>query len=106
MRNLFRQSCVVDDTSRRIEAVGTSSTQESSATPAGGTERPPIRPERAPARNLGAMSQQGYGAHGNECYPQNMVQLVGYRSPQALVEAQAEAVLRLRLKRSLDQAAE
>ncbi|MDB5617653.1 hypothetical protein [Tardiphaga sp.] len=52
------------------------------------------------------MSQQGYGAHGNECYPQNMVQLVGYRSPQALVEAQAEAVLRLRLKRSLDQAAE
>jgi hypothetical protein len=52
------------------------------------------------------MSQQGYGAHGNECYPQNMVQLVGYRHPQALVEAQAEAVERLRLKRSFGQAAE
>jgi hypothetical protein len=52
------------------------------------------------------MSQQGYGAHGNESYPQNMVQLVGYRSPQALAVAQAEAVERIRLKRSLDQAAE
>ena len=52
------------------------------------------------------MSQQGYGAHGNECYPQHMVQLVGYRSPQALAVAQAEAALRLRLKLSLDQAAE
>ncbi|QDM17057.1 hypothetical protein FNL55_14435 [Tardiphaga sp. vice352] len=68
------------------------------------TPRPPkIRP---PAKCLGAMSQQGFGAHGNECYPQNMVQLVGYRSPQALALAQAEAVARIRLKRSLDQAAE
>jgi hypothetical protein len=52
------------------------------------------------------MSQQGYGAHGNESYPQHMVQLVGYRSPRALAAAQAEAVERLRLKHSLDQAAE
>lgn len=68
------------------------------------TPRPPkIRP---PAKCLGAMSLQGFGAHGNECYPQHMVQLVGYRSPQALALAQAEAVARIRLKRSLDQAAE
>jgi len=52
------------------------------------------------------MSQQGFGAHGNECYPQNMVQLVGYRDPKALADAQAEAVERLRLKRSFEQAAE
>ena len=68
------------------------------------TPRPPkIRP---PAKCLGAMSLQGFGAHGNECYPQHMVQLVGYRSPQALALAQAEVVARIRLKRSLDQAAE
>jgi hypothetical protein len=61
---------------------------------------------RAPAKCQGAMSQQGYGAHGNECYPQNMVQLVGYRDPQALVDARSEATERLRLQRSFNQAAE
>ena len=89
-----------------MEAVGTSSTRGSNEAPAGATERSLLRKDRAPAKCQGAMSQQGYGSHGNECYPQNMVQLVGYRSPQALAMAQAEAVERLRLKRSLDQAAE
>lgn len=54
----------------------------------------------------GAMSQQGFGSLGHECYPQHMVQLVGYRSPQALAVAQAEAALRLQLKLTLKQAAE
>ena len=89
-----------------METVASSSTRGSNEAPAGATERPLTRKERPPAKCQGAMSQQGYGAHGNECYPQNMVQLVGYRSPQALALAQAEAVERLRLKRSLDQAAE
>ncbi|MDB5655699.1 MAG: hypothetical protein JWQ94_3312 [Tardiphaga sp.] len=85
--------------------MGTSSTRSNEA-PHGATERPEVKKERPPARCQGAMSQQGYGAHGNESYPQHMVQLVGYRSPRALAAAQAEAVERLRLKHSLDQAAE
>lgn len=48
------------------------------------------------ARCQGAMSQQGYGWHGNECYPQKLVRLVGYREPQA----RSEAWDRLRLKRA------
>jgi len=88
-----------------MEAVGTSSTSGNEA-PAVATEAPVMPKQRPPAKCQGAMSQQGYGAHGNECYPQIMVQLVGYRSPQALAMAQAEAAQRLRLKRSLDQAAE
>ena len=86
--------------------MGTSSTRGSNEASAGATERPLIPNPRPKARCQGAMSQQGYGSHGYDCYPQNMVQLVGYRSPQALALAQAEAVARLRLKRSLDQAAE
>jgi hypothetical protein len=70
------------------------------------TDLPQSAKIRSLARCQGAMSQQGYGAHGNDCYPQNMVQLVGYRSPQALAVAQAEAAMRLRLKLTLDQAAE
>lgn len=31
----------------------------------------------------GAMSQQGCGAHGNDYYPQEFMQLVGYRNPDA-----------------------
>ena len=76
------------------------------ANAAAATETPRTPKIRPAAKCLGAMSQQGFGAHGNECYPQHMVQLVGYRSPQALALAQAEAVTRIRLKRSLDQAAE
>ena len=86
--------------------MGTSSTRGSNEAPAGATERPLIPNPRSKAKCQGAMSQQGYGSHGNECYPQNMVQLVGYRSPQALAVAQAEAAERMRMKRSLDQAAE
>jgi hypothetical protein len=85
--------------------VGISSTRSNEAT-AGATVVPNPEKSRPPAKCLGAMSQQGYGAHGNECYPQHMVQLVGYRSPQALAVAQADAALRLRLKLTLDQAAE
>ena len=85
--------------------MGMSNTRSNEA-PAGATDTPRTPKTRPPAKCQGAMSQQGYGAHGNECYPQHMVQLVGYRSPQALAVAQAEAVARLRLKRSLDQAAE
>jgi hypothetical protein len=33
------------------------------------------------------MSLQGYGAHGNESYPQKLLQLVGYRDPDAHLEA-------------------
>lgn len=82
-----------------------SNTRSNEAT-VGAVETPRTPKIRPPAKGQGAMSQQGYGSHGNECYPQHMVQLVGYRSPQALAVAQAEAVARIRLKRSLDQAAE
>lgn len=50
-----------------------------------------------PSRCQGAMSQQGYGWHGNECYPQKLVQLVGYRGPLT----NPESWDRLRLKRNL-----
>lgn len=82
------------------------STRGSNEASAGSSVQTATPKPRLPTKGQGAMSQQGYGAHGNECYPQNMVQLVGYRHPQALVEAQAEAVERLRLKRSFGQAAE
>lgn len=42
---------------------------------------------RPRAKCQGAMSQQGYGAHGNESYPQKLVQLVGHRDPEAFLEA-------------------
>jgi hypothetical protein len=38
---------------------------------------------RTHARCQGAMSLQSSGAHGNESYPQKLVQLVGYRDPDA-----------------------
>lgn len=41
------------------------------------------------------MSLQGYGAHGNECYPQKLVQLVGYRDPSARMEAWDRPKLRI-----------
>ena len=41
------------------------------------------------------MSQQGSGSHGNESYPQKLVQLVGYRDPDGRLEAWS----RLQLKR-------
>lgn len=37
-------------------------------------------------RCQGAMSQQGFGWHGNECYPQKLVQLVGHREPRTTPE--------------------
>jgi hypothetical protein len=39
------------------------------------------------ARCQGAMSQQGFGWHGNECYPQKLVQLVGHREPRTAPDA-------------------
>ncbi|MEH2469397.1 hypothetical protein V1281_001353 [Nitrobacteraceae bacterium AZCC 2161] len=86
--------------------MGTNSTPGSDEAPAGASGRPLISNPRPPAKCQGAMSQQGFGAHGNECYPQKLVQLVGYRDPQALIDAQTEAWERLRLKRATDQAAE
>ena len=82
------------------------STPGSNEAPVGPSGRPVNSKPRPATKCQGAMSQQGFGAHGNECYPQNMVQLVGYRDPKALAAAQAEAVERLRLKRSFEQAAE
>jgi hypothetical protein len=58
--------------------------------------RPVVQSLRPAAKCQGAMSQQGSGAHGNESYPQKLVQLVGYRDP----EMQLEAWGRLKLKRS------
>jgi hypothetical protein len=52
---------------------------------------------RPPARCQGAMAQQGNGAHGNESYPQKLVQLVGHRDPDARLEAWG----RLQLKRAI-----
>lgn len=52
---------------------------------------------RARARCQGAMSQQGSGSHGNESYPQKLVQLVGHRDPDARLEAWG----RLHLKRAV-----
>jgi hypothetical protein len=49
-----------------------------------GAKMPALRP---PTRCQGAMSQQGSGAHGNESYPQKLVQLVGHRDPEARLEA-------------------
>ncbi|CAN5289895.1 hypothetical protein BH11PSE4_BH11PSE4_17400 [soil metagenome] len=43
------------------------------------------------------MAQQGSGAHGNESYPQKLVQLVGHRDPDARLEAWG----RLQLKRAV-----
>jgi hypothetical protein len=83
-----------------------SNTRGSNESPAGSHSNPSLSNQRSRAKCQGAMSQQGYGAHGNECYPQNMVQLIGYRDPRALAEARAEASERLKLKRSLGQAAE
>lgn len=37
----------------------------------------------APARDQGAMSQQGLGSHRDACYPQKLVHLVGYRDPRS-----------------------
>jgi hypothetical protein len=42
---------------------------------------PSLSDLRTHARCQGAMSLQGNGAHGNESYPQKLVQLVGYAIP-------------------------
>jgi hypothetical protein len=61
--------------------VGTVITRVDTATE---TAQPKLRLR---AKCQGAMSQQGYGAHGNESYPQKLVQLVGHRDPDAYLEA-------------------
>ncbi|WPO39866.1 hypothetical protein [Tardiphaga sp. 42S5] len=63
--------------------------------------RSPISTVRPRAECQGAMSQQGYGSHGNECYPQQLVQLVGYRDPQP-----QQSWDRLRTKRVVSHSAE
>jgi hypothetical protein len=63
--------------------VGTVITRPES--PSGATEPPAaVRPR---GKCQGAMSQQGYGAHGNESYPQKLLQLVGHRDPDAHLDA-------------------
>lgn len=59
--------------------------------------RPVVQNLRQAVKCQGAMSQQGTGAHGNESYPQKLVQLVGYRDP----EMQLEAWGRLKLKHAV-----
>ncbi|MET0220515.1 MAG: hypothetical protein ABW213_07655 [Tardiphaga sp.] len=46
----------------------------------------PASADKAKRRGQGAMSQQGFGWHGNECYPQKLVQLVGHREPRTAPE--------------------
>lgn len=77
--------------------VGTDILRGGNMTPAGASPvGPPVVQHLRPAAKCqGAMSQQGSGAHGNESYPQKLVQLVGYRDP----EMQLEAWSRLKLKR-------
>jgi hypothetical protein len=81
--------------------VGTGNNDVGKDTPIGAPGRPLISTVRPPARCQGAMSQQSYGSHGNECYPQKLVQLVGYRDPQS-----QESWDRLRTKRVATHSAE
>lgn len=62
--------------------MGTGNNEVGKDTPITATGRPMISTVRPGVKCQGAMSQQGYGANGNECYPQKLVQLVGYRGPQ------------------------
>lgn len=47
-----------------------------------GKDTPHTATGRPGTKCQGAMSLQGYGWHGNECYPQGFVRLVGHRDPQ------------------------
>lgn len=58
-------------------------TRRDEACPAGGSGRSAVSKWPEGARSPGAMSQQGAGAHGNESYPQKLLQLVGCRDPDA-----------------------
>jgi hypothetical protein len=79
--------------------VGTGNNDVGKDTPISAPGR--ISTVRPRAKCQGAMSQQGYGSHGNECYPQKLVQLVGYRDPQS-----HESWDRLRTKRAITHPAE
>lgn len=46
------------------------------------TDNPTPADKAKRERGQGAMSQQGFGWHGNECYPQKLVQLIGHREPR------------------------
>lgn len=63
--------------------MGTGNNEVGKDTPINPSGRPLTTTARPATRCQGAMSQQGFGAHGNECYPQKLVQLVGYRGPQS-----------------------
>jgi hypothetical protein len=64
--------------------VGTGNNDVGKDTPISASGRPAITVVRPLAKKCqGAMSQQGFGGHGNECYPQKLVQLVGHRGPQS-----------------------
>lgn len=63
--------------------MGTGNNDVGKGTPISAPGRPLISTVRPRAKCQGAMSQQGYGSHGNECYPQQLVQLVGHRDPQS-----------------------
>jgi hypothetical protein len=79
--------------------VGTGNNDVGKDTPISASGRPLTSTVRPTAKCQGAMTQQGYGAHGNECYPQKFVQLVGYRGPQSQESWD-------RLRRSVRQGAE
>jgi hypothetical protein len=81
--------------------VGTGNNDVGKDTPISAPGRPLISTVHARAKCQGAMSQQGYGSHGNECYPQQLVQLVGYRDPQP-----QQSWDRLRTKRVVTHSAE
>ncbi|SFL61127.1 hypothetical protein SAMN03159423_2819 [Bradyrhizobium sp. NFR13] len=81
--------------------MGTGNNDVGKDTPIGAPGRPLISTVRPRTECQGAMSQQGYGSHGHECYPQKLVQLVGYRSPQS-----QESWDRLRTKRTITHPAE
>lgn len=66
------------------------------------TDAPETADKAKRARCQGAMSQQGFGWHGNECYPQKLVQLVGHREPRTAPDAWD----RLRKKRAADHSAD
>ena len=78
--------------------MGTDIAQVGETTPTGpsASGQTALRRPRPRTTSLGAMSQQGSGSHGNESYPQKLVQLVGNRDPELLLEAWG----RLRLKRA------
>ena len=63
--------------------MGTGNNDVGKDIPISASGRPLNAAVRPPAKCQGAMSQQGFGWHGNECYPQKLVQLVGHRDPQS-----------------------